>query len=58
MGDLFMSLIHTCEVHGVNAFDSLTELQRHAAELKQRPSEWMPWNYRNTLARLTLPAAA
>src|SRR6266545_8176297 len=35
MGDLFMSLIHTCELNGANAFDFLTELLRHAEELKQ-----------------------
>jgi hypothetical protein len=58
MGDLFMSLIHTCELNGVNAFDYLTELQRHVEELKQNPSAWMPWNYRETLARLATPAAA
>ncbi len=57
-GDLFMSLIHTCELNGANPFDYLTELQRHAKELKQKPSEWMPWNYRDTLARLATPAAA
>jgi transposase len=51
MGDLFMSLIHTCELNGVNPFDYLNELQRHAEELKQMPSDWMPWNYRETLAR-------
>ena len=33
VGDLFMSLIHTCELHGANPFDYLTELQRHAREL-------------------------
>ncbi len=58
MGDLFMSLIHTCELNGANPFDYLTELQRHAGELKHKPSEWMPWNYRDTLARLAAPAAA
>jgi transposase len=58
VGDLFMSLIHTCELNGANPFDYLTELQRHAAELKQKPAEWMPWNYRDTLATLTTPAAA
>ena len=57
-GDLFMSLIHTCELNGANPFDYLTELQRHAQELKQNPSEWMPWNYRETLTRLATPAAA
>ena len=51
MGDLFMSLIHTCELCGANPFDYLTELQRHAAELKSRPGDWMPWNYQDTLQR-------
>ena len=58
VGDLFMSLIHTCELNGANPFDYLTELQRHAEELKGNPAEWMPWNYRETLARLATPAAA
>lgn len=52
MGDLVMSLIHTCELNGVNPFDYLTELQRHAGELKSEPSEWMPWNYRETLTQV------
>jgi transposase len=58
VGDLFMSLIHTCELNGANPFDYLTELQRHVEELKRNPSEWMPWNYRETLARLATPQAA
>ena len=45
VGDLFMSLIHTCELAGANPFDYLTELQRHARELANNPSAWMPWNY-------------
>jgi len=58
VGDLFMSLIHTCELNKVNPFDYLTELLRHPAELTVRPAEWMPWNYRETLARLARPTAA
>jgi len=42
MGDLFMSLIHSCELCGANPFDYLTKLQRHVAELKSKPSDWMP----------------
>ena len=57
-GDLFMSLIHTCELNGANPFDYLTELQRHSAALRAHPAEWMPWNYRETLTRLTTSAAA
>jgi transposase len=52
VGDLFMSLIHTAELSGANPFDYLTQLQRHAEELAQRPVEWMPWNYCATLARI------
>ena len=52
VGDLFMSLIHTCQLCGANSFDYLTELQRHARELAANPAEWMPWNYRETLARV------
>ncbi len=52
VGDLFMSLIHTCELSGVSPFDYLNELQRHAAELEKNPHEWMPWNYRDTLRGL------
>ena len=58
VGDLFLSLIHTCELNGANPFDYLTELQRHAEDLKRCPSAWMPWNYRDTLAGLTKSAAA
>jgi len=43
VGDLFMSLIHTCELNGANPFACLTELQKHAEELPKKPAVWMPW---------------
>ena len=49
VGDLFMSLIHTCELSGSNPFDYLTQLQLHAGELARNPWQWMPWNYPATL---------
>jgi transposase len=49
VGDMYMSLIHTCELCGAGAFDYLTELQRPASEVAAKPAEWMPWNYRQTL---------
>jgi len=49
VGDLFMSLIHTCELSGANPFDYLTQLQRHAGDLVRNPRQWMPWNYQATL---------
>jgi transposase len=58
VGDLFMSLIHTCQLCEANSFDYLVELQRHARELAACPAEWMPWNYRETLARIGGPDSA
>ncbi len=52
VGDLFMTLIHTCQLAGANSFDYLIELQRHAQKLAANPAEWMPWNYRETLERV------
>lgn len=52
VGDLFMSLIYTAQLSGVDPFHYLTELQKHAEELAANPREWMPWSYRDTLARL------
>jgi len=51
VGDLFMSLIHTCQLCDANSFDYLAEMQRDTPELAANPAEWMPWNYRETLAR-------
>jgi hypothetical protein len=45
VGDIYMTLIHTCELNGVNAFDYLNQLQLHAAAVAQHPDHWMPWNY-------------
>jgi transposase len=56
VGDLFMSLIHTCQLCDANSFEYLIELQRHVRELAANPAEWMPWNYRDALAHAP-PAA-
>jgi transposase len=50
VGDLFMSLIYTCQLNEANPFDYLTELQRHPEQLMSNPERWMPWNYRESLA--------
>ena len=49
LGDLFMSLIHTCRLCGANPLDYLNTLQRHAKEALEHPSRWLPWNYEQAL---------
>ena len=55
VGDIFMSLIATCELCGANPFDYLTELDRHAIQAASNPAAWMPWSYRETVASLASP---
>ena len=45
IGDLFMSLIHTCRLNRINPFRYLTTLQKHSSELFKNPAKWLPWNY-------------
>lgn len=49
VGDILMTVIHTATRANVNPFDYLTEIQRHAEEVKQNPDAWLPWNYLSTL---------
>jgi hypothetical protein len=46
-----MSLIHTAELNHIAPFEYLVALQRNAAAVAANPADWMPWNYRDTLAQ-------
>ena len=51
VGDIYMSLIHSCELSDVNPFAYLQALHSHAQDVLKTPALWMPWNYREQLAR-------
>jgi transposase len=46
VGDLFMSLIHTCQLSGVNPLDYLTWLLKNLRHIPNDPFEYLPWKYR------------
>jgi transposase len=49
VGDMFMSIIHTCILCNVNPFDYLTQLQKHSSRLFKDPGKWLPWNYKQAI---------
>lgn len=49
LGDLFMSLIHTCRLCAANPLDYLNVLIQHAREARENPTRWFPWNYRDAV---------
>jgi len=44
-GDRFMSLIHTCQLNGVNPYGYLLAIAKHPDQVAADPAAWMPWNY-------------
>lgn len=51
VGDIYMSLIHTCRLCEVNPFEYLQALQKHAQAVQTHAALWLPWNYREQLAQ-------
>ena len=45
VGDLFMSIIHTCSLCKTNPFQYLKALQENSSLITGSPQKWMPWNY-------------
>lgn len=45
IGDIFMSIIHTCALTKINPFDYLTALQENASAVFKKPHQWLPWNF-------------
>jgi transposase len=52
VGDMYMTLIYTCELNGVDAFDYLNALQLNAQSVACSPGDWMPWTYKENAAAL------
>lgn len=52
IGDMFMSLIHTCSLMKTNPFEYLIALQKYAADVFKNPAQWMPWNFEATIASI------
>lgn len=57
VGDCLMSLIHTAQQNGVSPFDYLNTLQRYGPQVASNPSQWLPWNYQETVALFVKKAA-
>ncbi len=45
VGDLYMTLIHTAELNGVEPFRYLVALMRNADAVAKEPTAWLPRNY-------------
>jgi len=46
VSDIVMSLIETCRMNGVSPWDYLVWVLSHLREVRGRPQQGLPWNYR------------
>lgn len=49
IGDVFMTLIHSCEFSHANPLDYVMDLQQRANAAAQTPTDRFPWNYPDAL---------
>ena len=50
VGDMMMSIIHTCCLNHVNPFDYFVAVLKNSKKVAEAPSDWMPWNYKKNLS--------
>ena len=58
VGDVIGSVLATCHENGINAFDYLCAVQRHAETVRREPDRWLPWTYTTAAAEAAKPAEA
>ena len=51
-GDLYMTLIHTCNLNRIDPYQYLVSLMRYSDDAACRPADWFPWNYEERLSVL------
>lgn len=45
VGDIIMSIIETCRINQVSAWEYLLALARNARLVRGDPAAWLPWSY-------------
>lgn len=52
IGGMITSLIYTCHLAKENPLHYLTALQEHREAVSKKPSQWLPWNYQQTMQKV------
>lgn len=53
VADILTSILMTAQANGLNPIEYLTHLMVYQKSWMANPSEWLPWNYKTTIAALT-----
>ena len=58
VANVLTSMIGTGMRADINLFEYLTILQRYRDQVRASPTDWLPWNYQQTLDNLNKPETA
>lgn len=58
VGDIYMALIYTTELHGGDPFRYVTALLTYEKAVAAHPEDWLPWNYVSAIERETARIAS
>lgn len=50
IADILMSIIETCALNNINAYNYLIAIQENAKKVLENAKLWLPWNYFNNLS--------
>ena len=50
VGDLLASLIQSCRLNGVNAWEYLVTIVENKSAARRNPQDYLPWNYKREAA--------
>lgn len=53
IGDILLSCIETCQLNKINPYHYLVAAQTYQDEIIKNPSAWLPWNYEDTISKLS-----
>ena len=45
VGDILLSVMETCRLNQINAWQYLVAVVRQARAARRDPAQWLPWNY-------------
>jgi len=52
ISDILLSVIETCRINGVSAFDYMSHVLKSERGARSEPINWLPWNYKRESDRM------
>lgn len=52
VSDVIQSIIQTCKLNNVSAYEYLVAIIENQTEVRKNPDKWLPWNYNEQVKKI------